>query len=54
MNTWMRSAGRAKSALEGSKEVALLSQKLSRIVTDLDMNLDLEQARIDRFQSKSS
>ncbi|MDY6866693.1 MAG: DNA polymerase I [Chloroflexota bacterium] len=42
-------SGRAKSALEGSKEVAYLSQKLSRIVTDLDVELDLEQARIDRF-----
>ena len=45
--------GRAKSALEGSKEIAYLSQKLSRIVTDLDMNLDLEQARIDRFNPQA-
>jgi len=42
-------SGRAKSALEGSKEVAYLSKKLSKIVTDLDIKLDLEQARIDRF-----
>jgi len=41
--------GRAKSALEGSKDIAYLSQKLSRIVTDLDIEVDLEQARIDRF-----
>jgi DNA polymerase-1 len=41
--------GRAKTALEGSKDIAYLSQKLSRIVTDLDIPLDLEQARIDRF-----
>ena len=46
-------SGRAKSALEGSKEVAYLSQKLSRIVTDLEVNLDLEQARIDRFNPKA-
>lgn len=42
-------SGRGKSALQGSKEVAYLSQKLSRIVTDLEVDLDLEQARIDRF-----
>ncbi len=45
--------GRAKSALEGSREVAYLSQKLSRIVTDLDVPLDLEQARIDRFNPQA-
>jgi len=45
--------GRAKSALEGSRDVAYLSQKLSRIVTDLDVSLDLEQARIDRFNPKA-
>jgi DNA polymerase-1 len=45
--------GRAKSALEGSKEVAYLSQRLSRIITDLDVKLDLEQARIDRFNPKA-
>ncbi len=42
-------SGRAKTALEGSQDVAYLSQKLARIVTDLDVKLDLEQARIDRF-----
>lgn len=42
-------SGRARTALEGSREIAYLSQKLSRIVTDLDIDLDLEQARIDRF-----
>jgi len=46
-------SGRAKSALEGSKDIAYLSQKLSRIVTDLDVKLDLEQARIDRFDPKA-
>jgi DNA polymerase-1 len=46
-------SGRAKSALEGSKEVAYLSQKLSRIVTDLKVDLNLEQARIDRFNPKA-
>jgi DNA polymerase-1 len=46
-------SGRAKSALEGSKDVAFLSQKLSQIVTDLDVKIDLEQARIDRFNPKA-
>ena len=46
-------SGRAKSALEGAKEIAFLSQKLAQIVTDLDMQLDLEQARIDRFNPKA-
>ncbi len=45
--------GRPKSALEGSKEDAYLSQKLARIVTDLDVKIDLEQARIDRFNPKA-
>lgn len=42
-------SGRAKTALEGSQDIAYLSQTLSRIVTDLPVDLDLEQARIDRF-----
>jgi len=46
-------SGRAKSALEGSREIAYLSQKLSRIVTDLDVKLDLDQARIDRFNPRA-
>ncbi len=46
-------SGRAKSALEGSEKVAYLSQKLSRIVTDLDVKFDLEQARIDRFNPRA-
>jgi DNA polymerase-1 len=46
-------SGRAKSALAGSQEVAYLSQKLARIITDLDIKLDLEQARIDRFDAKA-
>jgi DNA polymerase-1 len=46
-------SGRAKSALEGSQDVAYLSQKLSQIVTDLEVKLDLEQARIDRFNPKA-
>lgn len=46
-------SGRAKSALEGSQESAFLSRKLARIVTDLDIELDLEQARIDRFNPKA-
>ncbi len=46
-------SGRAKSALEENKEVAYLSQKLSRIVTDLQMELDLEQAQIERFNPQA-
>jgi DNA polymerase I len=46
-------SGRAKSALEGGKESAFMSRKLAQIVTDLDMQLDLEQARIDRFNPKA-
>jgi DNA polymerase-1 len=45
--------GRAKKALDGSKEVAFLSQELSRIVTDLNVDLDLDQARIDRFNPRA-
>jgi DNA polymerase-1 len=46
-------SGRAKSALEGSKDTAFLSQKLAKIVTNLEVPLDLEQARIDRFNPKA-
>ena len=46
-------SGRAKSALEGSKDVAYLSQKLAKIVTDLNVTLDLEQAKIDHFDPKA-
>jgi DNA polymerase-1 len=46
-------SGRAHTALEGSQETAYLSQKLARIVTDLDVTLDLEQARIDRFNPQA-
>ena len=42
-------SGRAKTALEEHKDNAYLSQTLARIVTDLDVPLDLDQARIDRF-----
>jgi DNA polymerase-1 len=45
--------GRPKSALEGSKETAYLSRTLARIVTDLEITLDLEQARIDRFNPRA-
>ncbi|MCB2214181.1 DNA polymerase I [bacterium] len=45
--------GRAKKALDGSKDIAFLSQELSRIVTDLDVDLDLDQARIDRFNPRA-
>jgi len=45
--------GRAHTALEGSQETAYLSQELARIVTDLDIALDLEQARIDRFNPQA-
>jgi DNA polymerase-1 len=45
--------GRPKSALEGGKEIAFLSRDLAQIVTDLDVPLDLEQARIDRFNPQA-
>ena len=46
-------SGRPKSALEGSKDIAYLSQKLAKIVTDLNITLDLEQAKIDHFDPKA-
>lgn len=46
-------SGRAKSALEDGKESAFLSRELAQIVTDLNVQLDLEQARIDRFNPKA-
>lgn len=46
-------SGRARTALENSREAAYLSQKLAQIVTDLDVDLDLDQARIDRFNPKA-
>lgn len=41
--------GRAGKALAEGRESAYLSQELARIVTDLPIRLDLEQARPDRF-----
>ena len=38
--------------LEEGKENAYLSQKLADIVTDLDIDLDLEHAKIDKFDPK--
>lgn len=38
-----------RKKLESGRESAYLSQKLARIVTDLDIPLDLEQARCDSF-----
>ena len=46
-------SGRAKTALEEHKDEAYLSQELARIVTDLDIPLDLDQARIDRFNPQA-
>ena len=46
-------SGRAKTALEQYKDEAYLSQELARIVTDLDIPLDLDQARIDRFNPQA-
>ena len=45
--------GRARKPLEEHKDEAYLSQELARIVTDLDMPLDLDQARIDRFNPQA-
>jgi DNA polymerase-1 len=41
--------GRAQTALLADKENAYMSQDLARIVTDLDIELDLDQARPNRF-----
>jgi DNA polymerase-1 len=41
--------GRAQTALLADKDNAYMSQYLARIVTDLDIELDLDQARINRF-----
>ncbi len=46
-------SGRARTALEEYKDDAYLSQELARIVTDLDIPLDLDQARIDRFNPQA-
>jgi len=46
-------SGRARTALESSRDAAYLSQELARIVTDLVVDLDLEQARLDRFNPKA-
>lgn len=45
--------GRPKKPLAEHKEEAYLSQELARIVTDLDITLDLDQARIDRFDPQA-
>lgn len=42
-------SGRAQTALAANKDNAYLSQELARIVTTLDIHLDLEQARTNRF-----
>ena len=41
-----------RKKLEEGKENAYLSQKLADIVTDLDIELDLEHAKIDKFDPK--
>ncbi|NLN70652.1 MAG: DNA polymerase I [Chloroflexi bacterium] len=46
-------SGRAKTALEEGRELAFMSRELARIVTDLDMQIDLEQARIEHFNPKA-
>ena len=45
--------GRAKSALEAGRESAYMSRELARIVTDLDVKVNLDQARIDHFNPKA-
>lgn len=39
-----------RKKMEASKDMAYLSQKLARIVTDLDIEIDLEQARPEHFK----
>jgi DNA polymerase-1 len=41
--------GRARRALEGNKDQALLSKQLVTIVTDMDMNLDTDECRVGDF-----
>jgi len=41
-----------KKKLEDGRENAYMSQELARIVTDLDVDLDLEQARPDHFDPR--
>ena len=41
-----------RNKLEKGREDAFLSQQLARIVTDLDIPFDLEQARAERFDPK--
>jgi len=44
---------RIRTRLEAGRESAYLSQKLARIVTDLSVSLDLDQARTDRFDPQA-
>ena len=41
--------GRARRALEGNEDQALLSKQLVTIVTDMDMNLDQDECRVGDF-----
>ena len=42
-------SGSLRKKLEEGRELAYLSQKLAAIVTDLDLSIDLERARVERF-----
>src|SRR5690606_21889205 len=44
---------RAQNALRGNREHALRSKHLATIVRDLDIDLDLETARIDDFDREA-
>ncbi|MDH7484669.1 MAG: DNA polymerase I [Anaerolineae bacterium] len=41
--------GRARSALEGNRDLALLSKQLASIVRDVNIDLDLESCRVKEF-----
>lgn len=42
-------SGSLRKKLEEGRDLAYLSQKLAAIVTDLDLSIDLERARVERF-----
>ncbi|MCD6577664.1 MAG: DNA polymerase I [Anaerolineaceae bacterium] len=42
-------SGRTRKLLEGSKDNAYMSYHLAKIVTNLDIDIDLEQARVDNM-----
>ena len=54
MNILMRFHGRFQTKLVEGKENAYLSQKLATIVSDLGVEIDLDQAKPDQFDPSES